>query len=361
MERQGVSTIVSVIILVAIVTAMAGAVAVFFQSALEDVQDGPDVGFENALEVVHVSCIGHEMRLTVRNAGDEAVDASSARAYLYDGNGDLLQVTEEQDFSGKRFEDPDGIDTMVFTVTDAKPLTDEMPFEVAFADEGVAGVCQPEYDTWMVAGWSFDATEQNGTHVFDLVGGNTGNVEGGATTGVDGISGTGIYFDGIADGTDDHVVTQNTVAIPQQYTLSTWLKGDFDEQSTENIYVFGWNSKIGLALSSGSDGSPRGGILIRNAADTGYHSVWSGTNVLDGEWHHVAATVDRNTLEVDVYIDGALDTDTTIPDHYSTSRRIVLGGWSTSYGTFNGTLDDSRLYNRSLSAEAAAMDAVALG
>jgi hypothetical protein len=142
---------------------------------------------------------------------------------------------------------------------------------------------------------------------------------------------------------EDYVQTTNTLTIPDQYTLSIWIKGDLNSQKNENIYPFGWDQKV--ELTTNSDGSARGGILIRNAADTAYHLVWDGTNVLDNKWHHWAVTVDRNTLDVTIYLDGEEIHSTTIPDHYSGSRKINIGSWSTTYGNFDGKLDDARIYD----------------
>lgn len=140
------------------------------------------------------------------------------------------------------------------------------------------------------------------------------------------------------------------VTIPQQYTLSAWFRGDGNNQIGDNIYALGWDSKVGLTLQS-SSGAARGGILIRNAADDSYHSVWDGTNILDNQWHHLAVTVNRNTLQVKVYIDGQLDKSDTITDHYSGSEPLIFGAWSTSYGEFTGFMDEPEIYPYARSAE----------
>lgn len=354
MARPGISTVIGIIVLTAFVAVAAATVATFFQSALEDVQEGPDVGFENALEVVHVSCIGHEFRLTLRNTGDEQFDASSARIYLYDGSGNLLQVTDEQDFSGKRFEQPDGVDTMTVTVPDAKPLTDEMPFDVAFNEEGVKGVCSPEYDADLVAAWSFDATDRNTTHVFDLIGTDNGALFGGPTLGVEGVRDDGSHF----DGSDDHVRSPLNTTRIGNFTVSVWARFDDLSGSPSNLGsapIRSANEDFEWAIYGGN-GDIRGYLHV---ASTGHILSWSGAE--EGQWHHISFRRQDDTLGL--YVDGTLQdskTDADIENQVDATAVEIARPGSDSAVWFNGTVDDARVYNRSLSAEEIQMDAVVL-
>ena len=150
------------------------------------------------------------------------------------------------------------------------------------------------------------------------------------------------------DGSDDALQSDHSVEIPQQYTLACWIKGNLSEQSGENNYHLGWDRKISLSTANGSNNT-RGGILIRNAANDGYHSVWNGDNFLDGDWHHMAATVDRESLTVRIYMDGGEIHSESIPDHYDGSRRLRLGSWTSSYGHTKAVIGDARFYRRVLS------------
>lgn len=180
-----------------------------------------------------------------------------------------------------------------------------------------------------------------GDTAYDTAGNNDGTING--ATWAEGKQGDALLFD---SSSEDYVQTSNTLDIPQKYSMFIWIKGDLNDQLSENIYPFGFNNKVELAASSSSNA--RGGILIRDEADDSYHSVWDGTNVLDGEWHHWGATVDRDTGIVKVYLDGQKIHEGTIPDHYSGSRKINIGSWSDTYGHFNGKIGEARLYSEAL-------------
>ncbi len=70
----------------------------------------------------------------------------------------------------------------------------------------------------------------------------------------------------------------------------------------------------------------------------------------NGQWHHVAAVITIGQ-GASIYVDGALSTtqSSDIQAFAGASPLLIgLNGW-VPYGTyFNGTLDDTRLYNRIL-------------
>ncbi|MFC1711701.1 DUF2341 domain-containing protein, partial [Patescibacteria group bacterium] len=142
---------------------------------------------------------------------------------------------------------------------------------------------------------------------------------------------------------DNNIQTGNTVPVPSAYSLSLWFKGEKTNQIAENIYILGWDSKISLTLQDTSQ-NPRGGILIRNSADTGFYSLWNSVDLLDNKWHQLAATVDTSSLEVNIYIDGQLNKSTTIADHWSGVENLQIGSWTTTYGNFTGFIDEAKIY-----------------
>ena len=91
------------------------------------------------------------------------------------------------------------------------------------------------------------------------------------------------------------------------------------------------------------------GRLFEQHTSTGVQ----GTNrVDDGNWHHVAITYDQNSPgSIAIYVDGALDTanDNASPWTWPVGQQIELGtshdAW---WRSFNGFLDDLRVYNRRL-------------
>ncbi len=147
----------------------------------------------------------------------------------------------------------------------------------------------------------------------------------------------------------NYAISLNTVEIPTKYTVIEWVKGELANQNgAQNIYGTGWDSKIAFRHASVGT-NPVTGFLIRDASDTTYYNVsaYSSTH-LDGLWHILVATVDREILEVNVYLDGALLKSQTIPSHYSGSRRLIVGSFSTGYGLLYGLNDEAKIYDRIL-------------
>ena len=82
--------------------------------------------------------------------------------------------------------------------------------------------------------------------------------------------------------------------------------------------------------------------------------VWSGVNVYDGNWHHLAAVYDYDDGEVSIYVDGEKkkthsvgQVDISVRAGYG---QICADYHSRGYG-FNGSVDDVRVYAQSLSAQ----------
>jgi hypothetical protein len=91
---------------------------------------------------------------------------------------------------------------------------------------------------------------------------------------------------------------------------------------------------------------------IQFQANGGARFVCSTYYVADGNWHHVAVTLDQaSNAPVSVYIDGNLDTSALNPDNWSwpVSQEIELGRSHDSYWrVYDGQMDDFRIYNRIL-------------
>ncbi|WP_341582497.1 LamG-like jellyroll fold domain-containing protein [Marinobacter metalliresistant] len=131
-------------------------------------------------------------------------------------------------------------------------------------------------------------------------------------------------------------------------------------------------SKAFSSLLKGKTSSGRGGVIgwgnygsagQVNAFRTGTnetltHYGWSGEydidfahapSLLDGMWHHVAATYDSATSTKHIFYDGLLVGSKVVPDLNVFGSDFSLGK---TYGTeyFQGLLDDVRVYDAPLSA-----------
>lgn len=149
---------------------------------------------------------------------------------------------------------------------------------------------------------------------------------------------------------DEYVVGPQT-ASAGSFTLATSIVGETDEQvPDENVYLVGWKEKIALRVKAGSSAS-RFALVARNADDDAYRSFESDFDPLDGEPHHLVATVDRSAQTVVLYADGdEVHRESYTESLYDDPRKIVDGAWSSTYGHFHGQIARSSVYHRGLSA-----------
>ena len=120
-----------------------------------------------------------------------------------------------------------------------------------------------------------------------------------------------------------------------------------------------WNHMIskGQHGASGSPGSVNWGVMMYESQETilfeTYNDTsWTGisADTTIGEWHHVVATYDGDTMQL--YHDGELAASITgagiLLDQ---SRPLLIGARSddgSAGGYFNGSIDDARIYNKVL-------------
>lgn len=155
--------------------------------------------------------------------------------------------------------------------------------------------------------------------------------------------GDGLYF----DGTDDYVTiaTSSSSDVNATFSYSMWFKIPSDIPSMATFFArrataqiacrMGWISQDGSIYCWTYDGSNK------------VESMPSGS-YKDNKWHHLV--YDRNGTHLNVYIDGVLkdsDADTTWGNSMPTGVTTYVGTDEPSR-YFNGTMDDFRVYNQSL-------------
>ncbi|WOO41654.1 sialidase family protein [Rubellicoccus peritrichatus] len=82
-------------------------------------------------------------------------------------------------------------------------------------------------------------------------------------------------------------------------------------------------------------------------------NVMTPQKIDDGEWHHVAAVLDRSAKTMSIYVDYALavsGTDTTVSSLHN-SKAITIGMANTGGTRFNGDIDFVRISNSALAPE----------
>ncbi len=199
----------------------------------------------------------------------------------------------------------------------------------------------------LVAEWHFDGSAQDTSGS-----GNNGTING--ATFVQGISGQALSFDGV----DDMVVVPHSSSLSlEKYTMEAWIKRYQNREFAEIIlikrYEPSWMDNYELTIS------PNGTVGASSYSPDiwTWFGVGSVRNISAGEWYHIAATYDRTTFKI--YINGVLDNSVnTQYTPYQNNQQLVIGRgcmgdpcmFRPSSPSFNGTIDEVRIYNRALSA-----------
>ena len=158
------------------------------------------------------------------------------------------------------------------------------------------------------------------------------------------------------DGIDDFVAISRPVA--DDWTIALWIQTDNIMQAGVNgtAYRTGRglvDSDIGGQNQSWAMTYHQGKVKCGTSSDTGavgLVSVWTNT---DTHWHHVACTRQASTGEMQLYIDGVLDSqgqnDKWIGTK-DTNSRTLIGSQNEKNGEyFQGRIDDVRFYDDILS------------
>lgn len=160
------------------------------------------------------------------------------------------------------------------------------------------------------------------------------------------LAGAALHFDGSNDyvklpaGLGAALSSANNTAI----TLEYWFKGSSVQSAIRlqevnnpgNFIVAGWGGKHIISTDGGING------------------IDVGSNVTDGNWHHVAMTWQRNTINgFRSYLDGVLVEERNAADVNLplVENGLAIGArydfWYTEEHT-NGTIDEVRMWNRAL-------------
>ncbi len=220
-----------------------------------------------------------------------------------------------------------------------------------------ATLSKPANNLGLVGYWSFnDATSTQAT---DFSGrGNTGtltnmSVPASATSGWgSGKLSGGLNFDGNNDYVE--VASNSAFGITGDITISAWIKrnasNDYGGILSKGNGADRWDYEFYICGNSLCGANPDGTIGLYSDSPAG--NITSSSVITDSNWHHVVVT--RSGTTVTFYIDGVSAGGGTWSGAFNNnSDPIRIGtdgpGWSTS-SMFNGSIDEVRLYSRSLTA-----------
>lgn len=168
------------------------------------------------------------------------------------------------------------------------------------------------------------------------------------------------------DSSNDHVlmVDSNSLDVgTNDFTLSAWIKtsyttnyqyiiskGDVNPITGTSFYFLRVDTTTGYASAG-----------LRDGSDFTAVSKAGNSNIADGGWHHILATFDRGSV-VTIYVDGQNQGTEDISGESGTlgnSIDFTIGTRNNggAYGLyFNGTIDEVKIWNISLSAEEVAAE-----
>ena len=206
----------------------------------------------------------------------------------------------------------------------------------------------------LVSYWNFD--EGKGVLAYDKISGNHGNIYG-ATYSSDSVLNYSINFDGI----DDYIDCGNDSSLDMKtddMTIAVWVKINTNTRIYSGI--------VGKGAHNVADEPVEGYGLFYNpppeydkiyfwiANDTTrlYPKSTGGINLLDGKWHFIVVTIDRDDL-VSFYVDtanfGREDISSFSNEDISNlNQSLFIGMWCDIDTCFKGNIDEVRIYNRVL-------------
>jgi len=205
-------------------------------------------------------------------------------------------------------------------------------------------------DDGLVGHWTFDggdmisnvADVSGGGNHGSLVLGASGNV---ATTTVAGKVGQALEFDGV----DDYVTVLDGTD-PTAYTISLWVKPT--APSSNNLIVR--TSAAGPTTHWSHQLRISGGKFEHYLCCGANPSITGTTNVSEGVWYFVVG-VAENGGTMRLYVNGTEEgTSVSMENLWADGDRWYIGSNAATgglYAYFDGTLDDVRIYNRTLSAD----------
>jgi hypothetical protein len=193
----------------------------------------------------------------------------------------------------------------------------------------------------LIGHWKMDELSWNGTsgEIKDAVGSNNATAFSGATTIAGKIANAG-NFNG-----SSYAQTVNNIGITgsQPRSISFWFNQA--SMSNRNVVGFGTNSFGNLF-----DVLLYNGELIGHFWGAGQDTIGSGSAYTTGVWNHGVITY--NGSVVTIYLNGQTGGQKTISINTGASNlRIGAGMYDAGYNTFNGQVDDVRVYNKALSIE----------
>jgi len=215
-----------------------------------------------------------------------------------------------------------------------------------FIIDGVEGMLSSEVVNSLVGHWKFD--EATSTIAYDLSGSANHGTISGATrdTATNCKISTCLNFDGTNDYVDSD--SNSIVSGSSGLTLSAWINTDTISNSNDQEIVSARDGLNGAEIVVNLDEIK---FWLGNGS-TNATAQTTDSNLTTGTWYFIVATYDGNTLKI--YKDNIVSNNTaTITGTIGTTTSGLGIGWDNDQvgvtNSFDGKIDDVRIYNRALS------------
>jgi hypothetical protein len=193
--------------------------------------------------------------------------------------------------------------------------------------------------------WRLD--ESSGTATVDSIGNSSdGTLTNGAVVNSAGVYNSGVKF----DGSNDYITVpyNSALNITTDFTVSAWIKrsatsnyGGIVAKTNGTAYDYDFYVDVGTAGCADNQ--------LGFYSDSAGWACSTGTVADTTAWHHVVAT--RSGTTITFYIDGVASGSMTYAAALSTGSNPLEIGRDGAWGApanFSGSVDDVRVYNRSL-------------
>ena len=181
-------------------------------------------------------------------------------------------------------------------------------------------------------------------NALDTSGENNHGIVNGATLTTDrfGNANSAYLFDGFNDNIE--IANYTNMSPTDGFTISAWIK---TENSLGSPIIYErLETNMGFGLRLNDDGQL---MLLINGGD---QTIVSQDNLDTGKWYHITGTYDINSGELNLYIYGELVANAfyNSPVDYTIEPRNSIGAYgdNNSGAYFNGSIDDIKIYDRSL-------------
>jgi len=181
---------------------------------------------------------------------------------------------------------------------------------------------------------------ENDTSVVDFTNGIRATVVGGNFTTPNGKYRRGMQFDGL----NDYIYIPSINST--QITFSAWVYATLPSAAVERIIAEKWFTPT-ASQSWLLDIQTDNRLLFKLRTDTTTSDVYTTAPISFNQWFHVTITYDGITQSI--YINGILNNSSPLAGSIQqTPTNIFIGTYDASFDFFNGTIDEVRIWNRSL-------------